>query len=61
MVALTDDEVTESSFDQYNEKEKHKEEWPYGDDVFVHAVSETGEHFLVAVKAKKSLHRKVWT
>jgi len=56
-VALLDGEVTKESFAEYDEKddERDKNEWPYGDEVWVHAVSQTGENFKVAAKAQ--LHR----
>jgi len=53
---LLDDEVTKESFAEYDEKEDFKGEWPYGDECFVHAVGETGENFLVFVKAQPHSH-----
>lgn len=53
---LLDDEVTKESFAEYDEKEDFKGEWPYGDECFVHAVGETGENFLVSVKAQPHSH-----
>jgi hypothetical protein len=54
---LLDDEVTKESFAEYDEKEAFEGEWPYGDEVFVHAVAETGENFLVSVKAQPHSHK----
>jgi len=54
---LIDNEVTKSSYAEYDEKEEFKGDWPYGDEVFVHAVAETGENFLVAVKAQPHSHQ----
>jgi hypothetical protein len=54
--ALLDDEVTKESFAEYDEKEEFKGEWPYGDQVLVHAVSETGENYTIAVKAQPHQH-----
>jgi hypothetical protein len=50
--------VTKESFAEYEEKggEEGGEDWPYGDDVLVHAVTENGENFLVAVKAQLKSH-----
>jgi len=55
--ALLDEEVTKKSFAEYDEKEKEECEWPWGDDCFVHAVAETGENFLVFVKAQPHSHK----
>jgi hypothetical protein len=55
--ALLDQEVTKESFAEYDEKESMADEWPYGDDCFVHAVAETGENFLVQVKAQPHSHK----
>lgn len=55
--ALLDDEVTKESFAEYDEKDKETGEWPYGEDCFVHAVAETGENFLVYVKAQPHSHK----
>jgi hypothetical protein len=53
---LLDNEVTKASFAEYDEKEQFEGEWPYGDEVLVHAVAETGENFSVAVKAQPHSH-----
>jgi hypothetical protein len=54
---LLDDEVTKASFAVYEEKEQFEGEWPYGDEVLVHAVAETGENFDVFVKAQPHSHK----
>lgn len=54
--ALLDEEVTKDSFAEYDEKEQFEGEWPYGDEVLVHAVGETGENFYVSVKAQPHSH-----
>jgi hypothetical protein len=56
--ALLDRDVTKDSFVEYDEFDDARDinEWPYGDDVLVHAVAETGENFNVAVKAKLHSH-----
>ncbi|KIL88524.1 hypothetical protein FAVG1_08606 [Fusarium avenaceum] len=41
---------------EYDKPEKMKEEWPYGDDVVVHAVAETGENTTIEVKAVVDTH-----
>ncbi|KAL2133748.1 hypothetical protein VTI74DRAFT_1730 [Chaetomium olivicolor] len=45
---------------QYDERgdEESEEEWPFGDDVVVHAVAQTGENYTVAVKTVPGAHRK---
>jgi hypothetical protein len=55
---LLDDEVTKDSFAEYDEKEQFDGEWPYGDEVLVHAVGETGENFYVSVKAQPHSHKE---
>lgn len=57
-IALLDNDIKKDSFAEYDEKDEEKEEWPFGDDCFVHAVSETGENFLVLVKAQPHSHKK---
>jgi len=55
---LLDSEVTKESYAEYEERDEEKDEWPYGEDVLVHAVSQTGENFQVAVKAQPHSHQK---
>jgi len=55
---LLDEEVTKESFAEYDEKEEFEGEWPYGDEVLVRAVSQTGENFYVAVKAQPHSHKE---
>lgn len=54
---LLSNEVTKSSFAE-DEKEDFKGEWPYREECLVHAVGETGENFLVSVKAQPH-HRRL--
>jgi hypothetical protein len=56
---LIDDEVTKEDFAVYEEfdDEGDKNEWPYGEDVLVHAVAETGENFNIAVKTQPHSHQ----
>jgi hypothetical protein len=49
---LIDQKVRKDSFAEYNEKDKQGDDWPYGDDVLVHAVTETGENFQISVKER---------
>jgi len=58
--ALLDEEVTKNSFAEYEERTDptEKGEWPYGEEVWVHAVAETGENFNVAVKTPPHSHLK---
>jgi len=44
--------IDRSTFLQYDERDKGEEEgeWPFGDDVIVHAVAETGENYSVSVR-----------
>ena len=53
--ALLTGGITKESFAEYDEKgdARDVDEWPFGDDVYVHAVAETGENFLVSVKRGK--------
>lgn len=55
--ALLDQEITKEYFLEYDEKENMADEWPYGEECFVHAVAETGENFLVQVKAQPHSHQ----
>ena len=55
--ALLDEEVTEESFAEYDVKDAEKNEWPYGDDVLIHAVAETGENFKISVKSQLHSHQ----
>lgn len=54
--ALLGDDVPKDSFLQWEEYDNHGDDWVFGDDVVVHAVSSLGENFRVAVKKElKSL------
>lgn len=54
---LLNDEVTKESFAEYDEKELETDEWPYGEDILIHAVAETGENFKIAVKPQPHSHQ----
>ena len=55
---LLDSEVTKKDFADWDEFDDARDinEWPFGEDVLVHAVAETGENFNVAVKAQLHSH-----
>lgn len=56
---LLDSDVTKETFAEYDEFDDARDvsEWPYGEDVLVHAVAETGENFNIAVKAQPHSHQ----
>jgi len=56
-VALLKEGVKKESFAEYDEQDAERDEWPYGDDVLVHAVAETGENFRISVKAQPHSHQ----
>lgn len=44
---------------QYDERGENQEEgWPFGEEVIVHAVAQTGENYTVAVKTTMQAHEK---
>lgn len=47
-------------FAQYDERDDvgYAEDWPFGEDVLVHAVSQTGENYAVAVRTIPGAHDK---
>lgn len=49
-----------AEFAQYDERDDIGEEgqWPFGEDVIVHAVAETGENYTVAVRTVPGAHEK---
>lgn len=48
--------VTKESYDKYETADEDRDgDWPYGEDVLVHAVGEHGENFTVEVKSKVQL------
>ncbi|KAM7187705.1 hypothetical protein V8F33_011089 [Rhypophila sp. PSN 637] len=49
-----------TEFAQYDERDTNVEggQWPFGDDVVVHAVAETGENYTVAVRTVPGAHEK---
>lgn len=58
--ALLSDEVRRADFAEYDERgdEVAADEWPYGDDVLVHAVAQTGENYRVAVRTVPGCHQR---
>lgn len=48
LAALLDEDVTKENFAEYDEF-KDQKDWPYGEDVVVHAVGQSGENYLVKV------------
>lgn len=54
---LLDENISKESFAEYDEKDMEKGEWPYGDDVVVHAVANIGENFKVLVKSQLQRNR----
>jgi hypothetical protein len=57
---LLSDEISKSDFAQYDElgDSDLRDEWPFGEDVFVHAVAQTGENYSVAVRTVLGSHAK---
>ncbi|KAK0649200.1 hypothetical protein B0T16DRAFT_326958 [Cercophora newfieldiana] len=56
--ALAD--MDRQGFSQYDERdtEDEKGQWPFGEDVLVHAVAETGENYSVAVRTVPGAHKR---
>jgi len=54
---IVGEEFKKETYAEYDEKREEKDEWPYGDDVLVHAVAETGENFNISVKTQPHKHR----
>lgn len=48
---LLSDDVTVADYAQYDQRDllKPPEDWPFGEDVLVHAVANTGENFLISL------------
>lgn len=57
-LALLDEDVAADSFAEYEEQDMERGEWPYGDDVLIHAVAESGENFQISVKAQPHSHQQ---
>jgi hypothetical protein len=55
---LLDENITKQTFAEYDEQDNEIKEWPYGEDVLVHAVAETGENFKVSVKPQLHSHQQ---
>ena len=56
--ALSD--LGRDNFSQYDERDSNEEQgqWPFGEDVVVHAVADTGENYAVAVRTVPGAHKK---
>ncbi|KAK4151721.1 hypothetical protein C8A00DRAFT_35621 [Chaetomidium leptoderma] len=54
---LQEDRDEYAQYDERDEAESEGE-WPFGDEVVVHAVAQTGENFTVAVKTVPGAHKK---
>lgn len=55
---LLDENTTRTSFVEYDEQDKESKEWPYGEDVLVHAVMDTGENIKISVKPQPHSHHQ---
>ncbi|KAK4120463.1 hypothetical protein N657DRAFT_154701 [Parathielavia appendiculata] len=55
-----DRETATTEYAQYDDRDdaQSEGEWPFGEDVVVHAVAQTGENYTVAVKTAPGAHRK---
>jgi len=56
--ALAD--MDREGFSQYDERDNTEEkgQWPFGEDVLVHAVAETGENYSVCVRTVPGAHKR---
>lgn len=54
-------EMDKQGFSQYDERdtEDEKGQWPFGEDVLVHAVAETGENYSVRVTTVPGAHKRL--
>jgi hypothetical protein len=50
--------LTRESYDEFDRLDEQTGDWPYGDDVMVHAVGKNGENFKVEVKMQTKTHHK---
>ncbi len=50
--------VTKESFAEFDRLDEQRGDWPYGEDVLVHAVGKNGENFKVEVKSQAKVHHK---
>lgn len=53
---LLDGSIIKPTFAEYDEQDNESKEWPYGEDVLIYAVAETGENFRVSVKPQPHSH-----
>jgi len=58
-MALAD--LDKQGFSQYDERdtEDEKGQWPFGEDVLVHAVAQTGENYSVCVRTVPGAHKRL--
>jgi hypothetical protein len=59
---LISDEIKKEDYTEYDEfdDDSFKDQWPFRDDVVVHAVSSVGENFLVAVRTVLDTHAHIF-
>jgi hypothetical protein len=50
--------LAQENFTEYDSRDEFKNEWPFGEDVVVHAVSETGQNYTVAVTTVPGAHKR---
>jgi len=51
--------ITKESYEKYEERNLEDDvDWPYGEDVFVHAITKNGENYVVRVKVQPKSHQK---
>ncbi|KAL2751994.1 hypothetical protein ACRALDRAFT_1083605 [Sodiomyces alcalophilus JCM 7366] len=57
---LVSDEVRPEDYAQYDARDgvEVPDNWPYGEDVYVHAVANTGENYMVSLRTPPSAHQK---
>ncbi|KAK3299706.1 uncharacterized protein B0H64DRAFT_103909 [Chaetomium fimeti] len=56
--ALQEDRDEYAQYDERGEDQGEDEEWPFGEEVVVHAVAQTGENYTIAVKTAMQAHEK---
>lgn len=52
-----DDGLTKEEYEEYDERDEQKDDWPFGEDVYVHAVHPSGENYLVEVKLQRGPYK----
>ncbi|KAH6845839.1 hypothetical protein B0I37DRAFT_381231 [Chaetomium sp. MPI-CAGE-AT-0009] len=56
--ALREDRDEYAQYDERGEDQGEEESWPFGEEVVVHAVAQTGENYTIAVKTAMEAHEK---